>query len=124
MPAPPEVLQGHGDVGPVEVLREPEAEQQREPDRHVGIRGEVAVDLHGIGVDRRKRLRPGMRGGRIAFRARGAAAVYAYAVQIYCDFSGYTDMAIGSALLLGFQFPENFNAPYRRSCRSSGGAGT
>lgn len=38
--------------------------------------------------------------------------VYAYAVQIYCDFSGYTDIAIGSALLLGVRFPPNFNAPY------------
>ena len=40
------------------------------------------------------------------------AAVYAYAVQIYCDFSAYTDMAIGLALLLGFRFPQNFNRPY------------
>jgi alginate O-acetyltransferase complex protein AlgI len=39
-------------------------------------------------------------------------AVYAYAIQIYADFSGYTDMAIGIALLLGFRFPENFDAPY------------
>jgi alginate O-acetyltransferase complex protein AlgI len=39
-------------------------------------------------------------------------AVYAYAVQIYADFSGYTDIAIGVALLLGFHFPENFDAPY------------
>jgi D-alanyl-lipoteichoic acid acyltransferase DltB (MBOAT superfamily) len=39
-------------------------------------------------------------------------AVYAYAVQIYADFSGYTDMAIGLALLLGFRFPDNFNRPY------------
>ena len=39
-------------------------------------------------------------------------AVYAYAVQIYADFSGYTDMAIGIALLLGFVFPQNFNSPY------------
>jgi alginate O-acetyltransferase complex protein AlgI len=39
-------------------------------------------------------------------------AIYAYAVQIYADFSGYTDIAIGVALLLGFRFPENFNAPY------------
>lgn len=38
--------------------------------------------------------------------------VYAYAVQIYCDFSGYTDIAIGIALLLGFRFPQNFDAPY------------
>src|SRR3984893_9562524 len=39
-------------------------------------------------------------------------AVYAYAVQIYADFSGYTDIAIGLALLLGFRFPQNFDAPY------------
>lgn len=40
------------------------------------------------------------------------AAVFGYAVQIYCDFSAYSDMAIGFALLLGFQFPQNFNRPY------------
>ena len=40
-------------------------------------------------------------------------AAYAYAAQIYCDFSGYTDMAIGLALLMGFVFPQNFNNPYR-----------
>jgi alginate O-acetyltransferase complex protein AlgI len=39
-------------------------------------------------------------------------AVYAYAIQIYADFSGYTDIAIGCALLLGFRFPQNFDAPY------------
>jgi D-alanyl-lipoteichoic acid acyltransferase DltB (MBOAT superfamily) len=39
-------------------------------------------------------------------------AVYAYAIQIYADFSGYTDMAIGLALLLGFRFPQNFDSPY------------
>ncbi len=38
--------------------------------------------------------------------------LYGYALQIYCDFSGYSDMAIGIALLLGFRFPMNFNAPY------------
>jgi len=39
-------------------------------------------------------------------------AIYAYAVQIYADFSGYTDIAIGIALLLGFEFPQNFDSPY------------
>lgn len=39
--------------------------------------------------------------------------VYGYALQIYCDFSGYSDMAIGLALLLGFHFPMNFNSPYK-----------
>jgi D-alanyl-lipoteichoic acid acyltransferase DltB (MBOAT superfamily) len=38
--------------------------------------------------------------------------VYGYAVQIYADFSGYTDIAIGVALLMGFRFARNFNAPY------------
>jgi D-alanyl-lipoteichoic acid acyltransferase DltB (MBOAT superfamily) len=38
--------------------------------------------------------------------------VYAYAVQIYADFFGYTNMAIGFALLLGFRFPQNFDSPY------------
>jgi alginate O-acetyltransferase complex protein AlgI len=41
------------------------------------------------------------------------AAALGYAVQIYCDFSGYTDIAIGSALLLGVRFPKNFDAPYQ-----------
>ncbi|MEA2420962.1 MAG: alginate O-acetyltransferase complex protein AlgI, partial [Thermoleophilaceae bacterium] len=40
-------------------------------------------------------------------------AAYGYAAQIYCDFSGYTDIAIGLALLLGFVFPQNFDRPYR-----------
>ncbi len=39
--------------------------------------------------------------------------VYGYALQIYCDFSGYSDMAIGLALLLGFRFPLNFRSPYK-----------
>jgi alginate O-acetyltransferase complex protein AlgI len=39
-------------------------------------------------------------------------AIYGFAAQIYCDFSGYTDMAIGLALLLGFVLPQNFNRPY------------
>ncbi len=38
--------------------------------------------------------------------------VYGYALQLYFDFSGYTDIAIGSALLLGLKLPENFNQPY------------
>ena len=41
------------------------------------------------------------------------AGIYGYALQIYCDFSGYSDMAIGIALLLGFRFPKNFDAPYK-----------
>ena len=39
-------------------------------------------------------------------------AVYGYALQLYYDFSGYTDIALGSALLLGIKLPQNFNMPY------------
>lgn len=39
--------------------------------------------------------------------------VYGYALQIYCDFSGYSDMAIGIALLLGYRFNMNFDSPYQ-----------
>jgi len=41
-----------------------------------------------------------------------AAATVLFAVQIYCDFSGYSDMAIGIARMLGFRFRENFRLPY------------
>jgi D-alanyl-lipoteichoic acid acyltransferase DltB (MBOAT superfamily) len=42
-------------------------------------------------------------------------AVYGYGLQIYCDFSGYTDIAIGVALILGFRLPVNFISPYKSS---------
>ncbi|PDS26540.1 MBOAT family O-acyltransferase [Flavobacterium branchiophilum] len=40
-------------------------------------------------------------------------AAYGYTIQIYCDFSGYSDMAIGIALLMGFQLSTNFKTPYQ-----------
>ncbi|MFC2090821.1 MBOAT family O-acyltransferase [Bacteroidota bacterium] len=40
-------------------------------------------------------------------------ALYGYSLQVYVDFSGYTDIAIGVALLLGFRLPRNFNSPYK-----------
>ncbi|UAK23921.1 MBOAT family O-acyltransferase [Sphingomonas nostoxanthinifaciens] len=46
-------------------------------------------------------------------RADLIAAAYGYAIQIYCDFSAYSDMAIGIAALLGYRFPLNFDQPYR-----------
>jgi alginate O-acetyltransferase complex protein AlgI len=39
-------------------------------------------------------------------------AMFAYAMQVYCDFSGYTDMAIGTAHMLGYKLTENFNMPF------------
>ena len=41
--------------------------------------------------------------------------IYGYAVQIYCDFSAYSDIAIGVAALLGYRFQRNFDQPYRAS---------
>ncbi len=40
------------------------------------------------------------------------AGVIAYSLQIYCDFSGYSDIAIGTAKMIGYDLPENFNMPY------------
>ena len=40
-------------------------------------------------------------------------ALYGYSLQVYADFSGYTDMAIGVALLMGYTLPQNFNSPYK-----------
>ncbi|SHE83912.1 D-alanyl-lipoteichoic acid acyltransferase DltB, MBOAT superfamily [Mariniphaga anaerophila] len=40
-------------------------------------------------------------------------ALFGYSLQVYVDFSGYTDIAIGVALLMGFRLPENFNSPYK-----------
>lgn len=40
-------------------------------------------------------------------------ALFAYSLQVYADFSGYTDIAIGVALLMGFHLPQNFNSPYK-----------
>lgn len=41
------------------------------------------------------------------------SSLVAYALQIYFDFSGYSDMAVGLGLMLGFQFPQNFHSPYQ-----------
>ena len=45
--------------------------------------------------------------------AAALVGIYAYTIQILCDFSGYTDMAIGVGRLMGFQLPQNFESPYR-----------
>ena len=41
------------------------------------------------------------------------AALFGYSLQVYADFSGYTDMAVGIAMLMGFYLPKNFNSPYK-----------
>jgi D-alanyl-lipoteichoic acid acyltransferase DltB (MBOAT superfamily) len=44
--------------------------------------------------------------------AENLLAVYGYALQIYLDFSAYSDIAVGAAAMLGFELPENFRNPY------------
>ena len=81
---------------------------------------EGAVRRHARGVGGPRVRAPG---GLLA--GHGWLAVLAYAGQIYYDFSGYTDMAIGVARMLGIEYPENFRHPYRpRRSPSSGSAGT
>ena len=41
------------------------------------------------------------------------SALFIYSLQVYADFSGYTDIAIGVAMLMGFYLPKNFNSPYK-----------
>jgi alginate O-acetyltransferase complex protein AlgI len=108
-------------AGPIVRAREflPQLASPRDPDR---VAVGSAVSLIGLGIVKKVVIAdflaravvdrvfavPQAYGG-----ANVALAAYAYAAQIYCDFSGYTDMAIGLALLLGFQFPQNFRSPYR-----------
>ena len=59
-----------------------------------------------------RELRSLHRSGGIVTTATAWIGILAYTVQIYFDFSGYSDMAIGLASMLGFRLPENFNRPY------------
>ena len=63
MPPAPEFRDGGTGIGGVEVLREPEAQQQGYSDGHVAIAREVAIDLHGIAIDAQKCLDAGIEGG-------------------------------------------------------------
>lgn len=75
----------------------------------LGFAKKVALaDLLAVDLVNRVFDLPGLYGS-----AEVLVGVYAYAVQIWADFSGYSDIAIGSALLLGFRLKENFLSPYR-----------
>jgi D-alanyl-lipoteichoic acid acyltransferase DltB (MBOAT superfamily) len=50
--------------------------------------------------------------GSVVTGSTAVLAIYGFSIQIYCDFSGYTDMAIGLALMLGVRLPQNFLRPY------------
>ena len=60
------------------------------------------------------------------FIALATLGLFYIAFQIYCDFSGYSDMAIGAARIMGFDLMKNFNTPYFSSSvfLNSGSAGT
>ncbi|HJZ59512.1 MAG TPA: MBOAT family O-acyltransferase [Gemmataceae bacterium] len=94
--------------------------QTRRPKRWNWVRVQVGVQLFLMGVFKKMAI-----ADRMAvfcdpiFKDPGAyntgavwMAVLAYALRIYCDFSGYTDMAIGLAHLLGYRLNNNFNMPY------------
>jgi D-alanyl-lipoteichoic acid acyltransferase DltB (MBOAT superfamily) len=70
------------------------------------VKKAVIADTIGLEVDRLWR-EPGAFSGVAVL-----LVVVLYAVQIYCDFSGYTDMALGVAQMLGYRLPENFDRPY------------
>ena len=81
----------------------------------------VANPLGGV-ADAVFAIAPGALGTQTAW-----LGIICYALQIYFDFSGYSDMAIGLGRLFGFSLPENFRAPYaatlRRRCISWGVSG-
>ncbi len=66
----------------------------------------VLADNLSVFVDAVQRAPGAYSGGTLLLMA------YAYAIQIYCDFSGYSDMAVGCARCLGYDLPRNFNLPY------------
>ena len=72
------------------------------------IKKSIISDYIGINFVDRIFDSPGMYSG-----IENLFSVYGYTLQIYCDFSGSSDMAIGIALLLGFHFPDNFCSPYK-----------
>lgn len=92
------------------------------PARDVGLRATRAFMLIGVGLIKKVIIAHYLAVDLVnpafeAPRAGGALdllfGVYGYALQIYCDFSAYSDIAIGVALLFGYEFPRNFNQPYR-----------
>jgi alginate O-acetyltransferase complex protein AlgI len=74
----------------------------------VGLAKKVLIaNVLAVEVDRIFAIQPDLIGTGQAW-----LGIIAYAFQIYYDFSGYSDMALGLAMMIGFKFPENFNNPY------------
>ena len=95
--------------------------QFEKPKQLDGAAGSRALFLIGIGLVKKLMIADYLAGNlvnrvfdspKLYTGAEALIAVYAYAFQLYYDFSGYTDIAIGSAMLLGIKLPANFNRPY------------
>lgn len=74
----------------------------------IGLFKKALADYTGTGLVDRVFERPELYGGFDTM-----VGLYGYTMQVYLDFSAYTDIAIGSALLLGFYLPDNFDRPYK-----------
>jgi alginate O-acetyltransferase complex protein AlgI len=106
-------------AGPIDRIERFSGDLRRPPERNAEDWGEAGKRLT-MGLFKKFVLADGL--ALIALNAADALQVrspgwawvllYAYAFQIFFDFSGYTDIAIGTARLMGFKLPENFNAPY------------
>lgn len=107
-------------AGPI--VRYREIERQFSPLARQFRPASVAAGLQLLGIGLAKKLLIGDACAQIADRVFNQPAelstiavwigVFAYTMQIYFDFSGYSDMAIGLAKIIGFRFPRNFNRPY------------
>ena len=95
--------------------------QLRRPRRKLGVALIFGIAIFSIGLLKKlvfadplsEIVEPIFQADSLAFsRLDYILAIYAFAVQIYCDFSGYTDMALGVAMVLGVKLPQNFNKPY------------
>ena len=105
-------------AGPI--IRFQEVADQLHERRHTLAKVSRGVAFFSLGLAKKVLLaNPCGKVADLAFEAHALSALdawlgaTAYAFQIYFDFSGYSDMAIGLGLILGFRFPKNFDAPYR-----------
>ncbi len=104
-------------AGPI--IRFQEVDDQLRHRRHTVEKFSRGVALFAMGLTKKVMLaNPCGKVADVCFDAGSVVAVdawvgaVAYAMQIYYDFSGYTDMAIGLGLMMGFMFPKNFDSPY------------
>src|SRR5215211_5392760 len=127
VPAPPEVLQAECEIGPVEVLREDEAEEQRQPDRHVRVAGEVAVDLRGEAVDREQDLRARVGEGVVEDRIHDASRKLVCDDGLLDEAAGYQEQARSGQnaprVARHAQLGEQLVRPHDRSCDEVGEEG-